>query len=107
MKETQLHGKDEVVNVRQREVKRTKKHMGRLVPGDGHKLYELNLSTMLMCEVVPEKKDASYTKAHKGENAGGKKLDMKENCIYTCALNEKNAIKHFNKQLPGGTLARK
>lgn len=106
MKETQLHNPDEVVNVRQREVKRQKKHIGRLVPGDGHKLYELNLETMLMREVVAEKKDASYTLAHKGQNAAGKKIDIKENCIYTCALNDKNAIKKFNKQLPGGKLAK-
>lgn len=105
MKETQLHNPDEIVNVRQREVKRQNKHMGRLVPGDGHKLWELNLSTMILTEIDPAKTDAAYMAAMRGHGGiANKKVNMRENCIYTCALNEKNAIKKFNKQLPGGVL---
>lgn len=101
MKETQQHNPDQVQDVRQKEVKKQLAFIGRKVPGDGHKCYELNLETLIMSEIEPIKTDANFNEAKKGKLSGSRKINIKENCIYVTALNEKNAIKKFNKRVPG------
>lgn len=104
MKETQPIQKDEVQNVRQKEVKRTKQHVGSLLPGDGHKVFEFNKSTCELQEVSPEQKDVDYVAAKKGLLAGAKRVDAKENCFYFSSLNMKNAVKKIIKWFPKVTV---
>jgi len=70
------------------------KRIMNLVPGDGHKTYELNMSTLDMDEVEAE----DYT-TKEGEKF--KRIITKDNCLYCTALNEKNAIKKFSTMVPG------
>lgn len=61
-------------------------------PKGGHKIYELNLVTLDMTEL----EDSDMTT--EGEK---KVVVIKDNHLYCTALNEKNAIKRFNKMVPG------
>lgn len=56
----------------------------KLKPGYGDKLYELDTKTWDMSELDCKAKNL----ARKG-------------CLYAAAINEKNAIKKFNKMVPG------
>lgn len=59
------------------------------VPGDGHKVWELDLGTLLMGEIKP-------TLSMDGQS---REVVKKENHLYCTALNQKNAIRQFNKML--------
>ncbi len=60
------------------------------LPGDGHKIWELNKTTLEMCEAdYVEKSDGTKAVAYNNE------------CVYCTALNEKNAIKQFSNMVPG------
>lgn len=63
------------------------------VPGDGHKIYELNLVTLEMDEIEAE--------TYETEDGKMRKVVKKKDCLYCTALNEKNAIKRFSKMVPG------
>ena len=60
---------------------------------DGHKIYELNCSTFDMTEIEAQE--------YSTEEGTFKRYEAKDNCLYCSALNEKNAIKQFNKMVPG------
>jgi len=78
-----------------------------IFPLPGHRVFELNLSTGIINEVKPEKQNLSLvpeidirTGLVSGSTTQKRgSVKMKEGCIYTTALNAKNADKHFHRIL--------
>ena len=69
------------------------KKVATYVPGDGHKIYQLNIKTLDMDEVDPQ--------TYKTEDGVMRKVVKEKDCIYCTALNEKNAIKKFSNMVNG------
>lgn len=79
--------------VRQKEVKKSGKHLANIFLNKGEFLWELNIKTMFL---KPIAFDESIV------NLDGKvshKYEEKEDCLYTNAINVKNAERKFLKQL--------
>lgn len=93
MKELQKIQRDNVSEVRQVQQKKTKKHIGVLLPGDGHKVYEFNKLTFELRVAEYEKQNVEYSSKKKQNRT----VKVKENCVYLTALNEKNAVKKVHK----------
>lgn len=111
MKETELKSQDQVEIVKQVQQKKHKKFLGKLVPGDGHKLWELQHSDQTVRMVIIEKtKYIKYDAVEKPKLKPGqiyiphdtnhKKFTIREGCTYLYALNEKGAMKKFCKMYP-------
>jgi hypothetical protein len=100
VKETFAHNPDTIALVRQKQIKETFTLIGRLIPGDGHNIYEFNKKTLDLTEVTPQSQDLNYENAKKGILAANKKIKAQPHCIYFSALNLTNAIKHVNRLYP-------
>ncbi len=102
MKETQLQPKDQTELVKQTVQEKKSKLLGRVVPHNGHSLFELNVPKNEVKFAVFEVQEdtLSFAEAKAGKKAiKRKKVLMQEGCVYTTALNFKNAIKQFKKLL--------
>lgn len=98
MKELKIKSQDEVVIVDQQQAKKEIKFLGTRYPSPGHKCFELNIKTGEVTLAEFTKQNIQFQQA-KDSVAVSKKVITKENCIYTTALNKKNAIKRFKKML--------
>lgn len=87
----------EYVKQQQHKIQKTK--IGTLLPHSGHKCFEYNKATNIISLAIFEESAISFTAAARGEVAARRKVNTKEHCLYTTALNFKNAVKHFQKQL--------
>lgn len=111
MKELEQKTKDQVENVRQVQQKKQKVFLGTMLPGDGHKLYELDHKdlTMRVVKKTEVDKTANFEQVKKkplnpGEvyiphDANRKQFKSREGCSYLYALNDKSAAKKFMKRL--------
>lgn len=90
MKELSQHIKENVAVIKEIPAKKQFAHLGTLLPQPGQKVYELNLTTGEFIEAELEK-----TVSIKGV----KKIKAKEDCIYTLAINRKNAERKFIKMV--------
>lgn len=100
MKETHAHNPDTIAIVKQKQIKETFTLVGRIVPGDGHRIYEFNKKDIKLLEVEPAQGELHYENAKQGILAANKKIKAQPSCIYFSALNDTNAIKHLNKLFP-------
>lgn len=110
MKETELHTKDQVEIVKQVQQKKFKTFLGLMIPGDGHKLFELEHATQSVRIVTVEKsKDVNFNQAKRkllpGEvfiphETNRQKFAARDGCTYMYALNERTAMKKFLKKFP-------
>lgn len=98
MKELENKAQEEIVIVDQQRVKKGIKFLGTRYPSPGHKCFELDLKSGQIVLAEFTKKNIQFQQA-KDNIAVSKKVIVKENCIYTTALNKKNAIKRFKKML--------
>lgn len=80
-------------------IKKEHKFMGSMKPQPGHTLFEINLITGVIVKAIFERKDISFEEAKTKNYVAKSKVVMKENCVYISALNEKNAMKKFIKQV--------
>lgn len=74
-------------------IKIVPKMIGQTTMKAGHKLWELQVETGDIT-IATYDDDLAVS--------GKKKLTIKPNCLYTAALNKKNAFKHFLKMVNGG-----
>lgn len=82
---------DKISITNQKEVNKEVKFLGKIRPHPGQKLWELNLKTGWIQEIVVD----DVTVNLKG--GVSKKFMVKENCMYTVAINIKNANRKFIK----------
>lgn len=108
MKELEIKEPDKLsVGITQQQTKQKK--FDTLKPKNGHKCFELDLATGEITEAKYESINADYISAKEGSKSVHKKVITKDTCLYTTALNIKNADKKFVKMLlasiqDGGTL---
>lgn len=92
MKEIEKLTKDQIAIVKQAEVKKDNKLVGRIKPKPGHIVFEINLETK-------EVKHAEF-KEHPfvvGQANKKKIIQINEHCIYDSALNLKNLLRKIKK----------
>lgn len=96
MKEVQQIEKDNIQIVKQVQVKKQTKLQRRIIPGDGHQVFEFNIETneLRKAQFVVE---SNVDLNKKGRVS--KKVSMKDGCIYVTSLNAKNAIRKLMKEL--------
>lgn len=99
MKEIENHTQDKLGVYAEIPVKRELKYLGTLTPHKGHKCFEYEVETGIIREAQFEEVTVNFAQAMKGDVSVRKKIIVKEGCIYTTALNVKNAVKHFDKML--------
>ncbi len=92
---------DKVLIERQAEINKTRKHVGNLKPHSGHRVWEVNESTLDVKEADFKRKDL-VVDLLKGNHSSKSEIEIKEGCFYTSALNKKNALKNFHKGTAGG-----
>jgi hypothetical protein len=73
-------------------IKLAPKMIGQTLMKAGHKLWELEVETGV---IIPATYDSDLSVT------GNKKLTIKPGCLYTAALNKKNAFKHFLRMVNG------
>ena len=89
--------KDQIKNVRQKEVEKQQKQVGQLKPHKGHTVFEYNVLTGELVPAVIEDV-ISVQKHHKDlPPTKHRKIIVKEGCVYVSALNIKNAVKKLAK----------
>lgn len=86
--------KEEVVIVGQKEHEKKLILTGSIVPHEGHTVFEFNLDTHQVTKAEFEPQDINYT-----GTKPNRRVMQKEKCMYTSALNIKNAKNKFAKQL--------
>lgn len=99
MKETEIKQSEPTEQVAQKQIKKGRRYKGRYVLKDGHKVWELDLTTGALVEASYEiTKNVAYKEVVKGaEKKPVRVLIERENCLYMPALNKKNAEKKFKK----------
>src|SRR5690348_16249236 len=80
---------DQIVNIRQKDIKKQTVHLGRVKVRPGQSLWELNISTL---EVVPVKYDVTAVGIDGSINS---QVITKEDHLYCVAINKKNAVRKF------------
>lgn len=100
--ENQIKQKVEVVETVNDEKPSELKHVGTLKPKKGHRVFEVNISTLEINEAAYEEKTDFVLSNDKMKNSKRKKLIMNKDCVYVSALNAKNAIKKINKKIREG-----
>lgn len=97
MKEIQNLTKDQIVLVKQVEVKKNNKLVGRIKPRRGHTVFEVNLAEGTV-EKAKYKNKTYFLGLVKTNNLV---IQVNENCIYESALNKKNLLKKLKRQTNG------
>lgn len=107
MKELEKHISEQTEIHAVKPVKKENKVIDKLFPLPGHRIFELNLATGIINEVLPEEENIAIvpevdirtgrvfgaTSQKKG------KIKQKEGCLYVTSLNAKNADRRFHKIL--------
>jgi hypothetical protein len=99
MKDFELHLKEDETELITQHLKRKK--FQSLKPQAGHSCFELDLISGEISLVDYAEINKDFITANNGDNAVHKKVITKETCLYTTALNKKNAEKKFVKILLG------
>jgi hypothetical protein len=99
MKELEPRKRDKLEVAVVKPIEKQYKKVGTLKPEKGHTCFELNLSNGNVTIAEYETTSVSIIAAAKGDTSPHHKLKVKENCIYTTALNRKNAFKKFKRML--------
>ena len=105
MKETEINFKDEVKLHTEKQQEKKIQFIGSIQPHQGHTCYELNTETGIIEEAKFERvaavfTDPKYSKdGEKSVEPNRLKLMIRDNCLYTTALNKKNALKKFRKMV--------
>lgn len=101
MKELEKHISEQTEVHSLKPVKKEVRILTTLKPKPGQKIFELNLTTAIINEVLPDEKSESidFKKAANNDFSVKRKLTMNKNCIYCCAINAKNADKKFHRML--------
>lgn len=99
MKETEVKQSEPTEQHAQKQIKKGRRYKGRYVLKDGHKVFELDLTTGVIVEATYEvTKNVDFDEVLKGtERKPVRVLVERENCLYMPALNKKNAQKKFKK----------
>lgn len=100
--ENQIKQKVEVVETVNDEKPSELKHVGTLKPKKGHRVFEVNISTLEINEAAYDEKTDFVLGNDKMKKSKRKKLVMNKDCVYVSALNAKNAIKKINKKIREG-----
>lgn len=87
----QLIAPDKITVADQKEAKKETRHLGKIRFQKGQKFWELNVKTGWIQEIVFDNATINL------KGAVSKRFMVKEDCIYTVALNLKNANKKFIK----------
>lgn len=117
---SELPIKDKVQDVRQVEIEKQEKLIGKIKVNRGHTLYEINLKAQTIEPAQFEDADISFGNLGKAKSGRGfgvnedgngnkkivldklgattKKLLKKKDCIYIAALNRKNIVKKLIKK---------
>jgi len=99
MKETELIGQDNPKALIEIPVLKEQKMIGRMKKKPGHTLFELDFNTGLIKPAEYESVNIVYNPNTKLKSGVSRKVIIRENCFYECALNMKNAQKRFMKAL--------
>lgn len=97
MKEIQNLSKDQIALVKQVEIKKNNKLVGRIKPRRGHTVFEVNLE--LGTVEKAKYKDKTYFLGL--VRTSNQVIQINENCIYESALNKKNLLKKLKRQTNG------
>lgn len=98
MKELQLKDKldkQEIVAPQEKQFEQV--YIGSIKPHQGHTLFEINIKTGEIAKATFESTDVKWEDAVNGIISKKRKVIVKPDHTYISALNEKNAIKKFNK----------
>ncbi len=100
MKEYGPNNKDEVKIHAEKQQEKQLKFIGSITPHQGHTCFELNMDTNMIDKATFQEVAIDFGSVKNNKAQGvKKKLIVKDNCIYTTALNVKNADKKFRKML--------
>src|SRR5690554_6095561 len=100
--ENQIKQKAEVVETVNDEKPAELKYVGSLKIKRGHRVFEVNISTLEINEATYDEKTDFVLSNDKMKNSKRKKLIINKDCVYVSALNAKNAIKKINKGIREG-----
>lgn len=70
--------------------------VGQITPHRGHKMFSVNTVTGFVKEAEYDKTCETVYVIGQSNN---KRIMIEKDCVYISALNKKNAIKHYKKQL--------
>jgi hypothetical protein len=100
MKETEVSSKDNIAIVNQKEIEKKHVKLFSIILGRSHSLWKMKVGVFLVekVELGKHKKDITLDADLKPTETNVK-LEYEEGYIYCSALNKKNAIKHFGKQM--------
>ena len=98
MKELEIISKDKTEIVANQKKQVEHQLIGRMIPYNGHKIWEINIET----GEISEAKFSNNTYMAFGENK--KEILVKKHCVYISALNKKNALKKADKGNIGAKL---
>ena len=91
---------DKVEIINQSEKKYRLQKVAQIIPHKGHTTFEINAKTGEVKTVEYKEIKANVSlKTKTVEPLITKTIEVKKDCMYISALNEKNAIKKFNKQI--------
>ena len=76
------------------------KYIGSIIPQNGHKVWEMDVETLVIKEAIFQPIDYDYTRLMIPKIKAKRKIIVTPNCIYCTALNEKNAKKVFKRNYP-------
>lgn len=74
------------------EVNKQSKFLGQITLQPGQKLYRANIATQVIEEITPDKTMVKFD-----TQAVAHSLNVRENCLYICAINLENAKRKFRK----------
>jgi len=92
--------KQEIQSVVVKQEQQELKYLGTLKPKRGHQLWEINIATreIKLAEFTQDKPTIKWEDATKPTTVNKKKkLQIRPDCIYISALNQKSAFKRFLK----------
>lgn len=102
----QLKDKDRITIEQEQEKRNELKHIRRVIPHEGHTLFEINESTGEIEEAefdIENNYHLIVGSGWKKKNAKvSRKLIVKQGCVYVSALNKKNAWKNYQRGKLGG-----
>jgi hypothetical protein len=87
--------KDEIKEVRKKEVDKKLNKIGTVTPHRNHILFSINNKTYEIKRAVFAQQDAQFTTGPQN-----KKVIVEKDCVYLSALNKKNLIKKLRKLTP-------
>lgn len=101
MKEITTHNQDEVRLLNPEQIAKEATLVFKMKPKKGQKIFQFNVYENTIHEAQFTKPCVvSFEKAKLGQLSARRRIDIKEGCLYVCALNAKNAIRQLQKSFP-------